>query len=383
MNAPAGLNPELLARLAAHTDASERSRQLATESVAALADAGLLRALVPRRSGGPEQELRYVLDAIRSCTRGCSSAAWVLMVSAAHDWIIARFPERTQDDVWGSGELDGVRPGSLAPSGSIERVDGGFNLSGQWPFASGAIHGRWYLLGTTDSNGDRPHLYHAVVPRSDLELVDDWYALGLRGTGSVDLRAEGVFVPEHRVLDTGLLFSRGTQWARQHATNVYRTPVIPGLTTMAATVLLGIAERAFDSAVELMTQQSDRYTGKKKVDRPGLHLRLAEARAEIRSAACLLEDTVALLEGMASGEDSPDVRARARYQAAYGAEMCRRAVDRLVTTTGARAVFDQSPMQRAVRDLIMGGKHQMINLDECGLVYGRTLVGLDTKGFIL
>ena len=50
---------------------------------------------------------------------------------------------------------------------------------------------------------------------------------------------------------------------------------------------------------------------------------------------------------------------------------------------GARAAFDASPLQRGFRDLTMASKHQMLNLDDASLAYGRTLVGLDTRGFVL
>jgi alkylation response protein AidB-like acyl-CoA dehydrogenase len=192
-----------------------------------------------------------------------------------------------------------------------------------------------------------------------------------------------VFVPEHRVMDSGVLLGGRSEWAARHPTDVYRIPIPPGLTTMAATAVLGIALQAFDAGVELLVGQKDRYTGKPKVDRPGLHLRLGEARSEIRCAELLLDDTIGVLEEAAGGGDSLALRARAKQQAAFAGELCRGAVDRLMAAAGARSVFDSSPLQRPFRDLVMASKHQMLNLDDSSLAYGRTLVGLDTKGFVL
>lgn len=379
-NAPAA-SPELLETLGAHATASERNRRLEDASVAAMRDAGLLRATVPRRAGGLELDFRTALGLVKECARGEGSAGWVLMVSTAHDWIVGSLPEAAQDEVF--RDPNQVTPGSLAPSGSLERVDGGFRLEGQWPFVSGAAHGTWFLLGTADRTQERPRLYHVVVPVADVVLVDDWHVLGLRGTGSVDLRVEGAFVPEHRVIDSGVLLAGRSPWSERHPTRLYRTPILPGLTTMAATAASGIALPAFDAAIDLMTSQRDRYTGKAKADKPGLHLRLAEARTEIRGAELLLAEAIDLLEQAANGADSYPLRAKAKYEASFAAELCRRAVDRLMATTGARAAFDSSPLQRAFRDLTMASKHQMLNLDDAALAYGRTLVGLDTKGFVL
>jgi alkylation response protein AidB-like acyl-CoA dehydrogenase len=383
MNAamPAAVTPGLLETLRAHAVASERARRLADESVAAMRAAGLLRALVPRRLGGQELDFRSALALVRACAAGDSSAAWVLMVSIAHDWMVGSFCEAAQDDVL--ADPDQITGGSLAPSGSIAKTDGGWTLSGRWPFVSGAAHGRWFLLGSVERGGERPRLYHLLVPREDVVLDDDWHALGLRGTGSVDLVTESVFVPEHRVMDSGTLLGGRSPFADHHVTRVYKTPILSGLTAMGAATVLGIALPAFDAAVELIVEQKDRYSGKPKVDRPGLQTRLAEARNEIRCAEALMGDVMDLLEAAAAGADSPALRAQARFQASYAAELCRRAVDRLMAASGARAAFDTSALQRAFRDLTMASKHQMLNFDEAALAYGRTLVGLDLKGFVL
>jgi alkylation response protein AidB-like acyl-CoA dehydrogenase len=383
MNAPTvpRASDAMLAVLAAEAATSERERRLSDASVAAMRGAGLLRAAVPRRAGGHELDFRDTLELIKTCASSDGSAGWVLMVSAAHDWIVGSFPEAAQDEVF--RDPDQVTPGSLAPSGSLERVDGGYRLEGQWPFVSGAAHGRWFLLGTADRSQERPRLHHVVVPVEDVVLVDDWHVLGLRGTGSVDLRVEGAFVPEHRVIDSGVLLSGKSPWSERHATRLYRTPILPGLTTMAAKAASGIALPAFAAAADLMSNQRDRYTGTAKADKPGLHLRLAEARTEIRSAELLLAEAIDLLEQAANGADSYPLRAKVKYEASFAAELCRRAVDRLMATTGARSAFDSSLLQRAFRDLTMAAKHQMLNLDDAALAYGRTLVGLDTRGFVL
>ncbi|MBL6952746.1 MAG: hypothetical protein ISR50_08935 [Alphaproteobacteria bacterium] len=380
--ASGGLSSDLLHTLAAHTGKSDVARQLAGESVEAMRAAGLWRLLVPKRAGGEERDFRDAAQIITTCSRHCSAAGWVLMVSAAHDWIIGGFPEAAQDDVWRDGP-DGVTPGSLAPSGAITPVSGGFAITGRWSFNSGAAHGAWFLLGNVDRSGDKPRLYHVVVPRADLTLDDNWQTIGLRGTGSVDATAEDILVPEHRAMDSGLLLSGRGEWAGRHGNALYRIPIIPGLAVYLAAATRGIADAAFDAALALITAQTDRYTGKPKLERPGMHMRLAEARGEITCAGRLVDDTLELLVRAAGRDDSPALRAQAKFQAAYAVELFRRAVDRLMAASGARSAFDDSALQRAFRDLSMAAKHEMINYDTSAQTYGRTLVGLDTHGFPL
>lgn len=374
------VTPDLIETLAAHADASEQARQLAPESIEALRDTGLLRALVPQHYGGHELSLREAARLIRDCMAGCSAAGWVLMVSAGHDWMVGAFPHPVQDEVWADGP-DQVTPGSLAPGGTLIPADGGYTLSGRWSFNSGAVHGTWFILGALDHSGDRPRPVHTLVPRADLELHDNWNTLGLRGTGSVDATVEDVFVPGHRTLDSRALFGGRSEWADRHPTNVYKIPIFPGLSSILASAMLGIAETGMKSAKALILSQNDRYTGRAKADRPGLHMRLAQATAELRCAEHLLDDNFDLLDVMADGGTTMSLRAQAKFQATYSAELSRRAIDRMISATGSRSAFDDSPLQKAFRDLTMASKHETINFDSACQAYGRVLLDMDLGGF--
>jgi alkylation response protein AidB-like acyl-CoA dehydrogenase len=376
---PRFVDANLAHTLARSAASSERARQLDPACAAAMKEAGLFRILVPRRAGGEELDFRAMAQCVRETAYHNAAAAWVLMVSTAHDWILGSFPEAVQDEVHAEGP-DSVFPGSLANTGEMIPVDGGWRLTGRFPFASGATHGEWALLGTFVAAEGRPVPHHVVVPCQELRIDDDWHTVGLRGTGSVTLVAEDTFVPEHRGVRSGRLFRGQCEAAQHHATTVYKTPIVPGLSTHLAAALIGMARPALDDTIERTREQIDKYTGQKKADRPGLQMRLAEADAELCCADAMLEDTIRLLEHAAGGNDDIPLRARARYQASYACELSRRAVERLMTGSGARAAFDGSRLGQAFRDVTMGKTHAMIDLDGGAQVFGRTLLGLDTGG---
>ena len=179
--------------------AAEDRRQLDDAAIAAMRDAGLARMLAPRRFGGLE---RPVSEHIRACTvlaHGCSAASWVHMVCAAHTFVVGRYPERCQEEVFGDTP-DVLIPGTLAPQGRARRVDGGWRLDGRWQFGSGVDHGPWLLIGAqaVAEDGETPAPpIHVVVPTADIIVDDTWFTLGMRATGSKDLVAEDVFVPHH------------------------------------------------------------------------------------------------------------------------------------------------------------------------------------------
>ena len=374
-SAESSVSQDVLDALASLGDRAEAERRLTDEALQILREAGLLRLLVPARVGGDEAGLPSMIDAVARIGEVDSAASWVLMVLVAHDWMIGSFPEDTQDEIYVDGP-DTVIPGSLAPTGVATRVDDGWKVTGRWPFASGADHGDWYLLGTVQPTEEgRPQLLHIVVPRHDVTVDDTWHPIGLRGTGSSDVVVDDAFIPENHTMDSGELLGVRGPWSSRHGTNLYRTPILPGLAIHVAASALGIARGGLLDAAGRFGEQLDAYVGSPKADRPGLQMRLAEANAELRSAELLIDDAVRLVSHAAEGHDTRELRAEAKYQAAYAIELSRRSLDRIVTAAGARAVFDGSRLQRAFRDVAMASQHAVADLDTIGQAYGRTLLG--------
>ena len=363
--------------LAHHAAWNEEHRHLAEEALSALRESGALRLLVPDRVGGDELTFADMVANVREAALYDGAAAWVLMVLVGHSWMLGSMTEDLQDEVYGA-DLDTIVPGSLAPVGSATECDGGWLIDGRWPFTSGAVWGDWFLLGSqVPAPGERPRLLHVVIPREDIEIDDNWYAIGLRGTGSCDVVANQAFVPTHRLIDSGDLLGGRSPWSSRHRTSVYRTPILPGLAVHVAATALGLARAGLDDAADRFGVQDDRYMGSPKSRRPGLHMRLAEANTEVRSAELLIEDTIGLLRQAADGTDSKQLRAHAKYQGSYAIELCRRALDRVTTAAGGRAVFDGSRLQQAFRDVTMASQHQVADLDTVGEAYGRTRLGMD------
>jgi hypothetical protein len=70
-------------------------------------------------------------------------------------------------------------------------------------------------------------------------------------------------------------------------------------------------------------------------------------------------------------------RAEARWNAAYGAELCRRAADRLYAAAGANANHDTNELQAVFRDINTSTHHAMLDFDTTLEMRGTFLFGLD------
>ena len=356
---------------------SEAARTLSARAVELLHQAGLTRIVSPAAYGGYQLPVRALVEAERVVAQGSTAASWVLMVCAAHTFIAGRMPRRGQDEIFGAD------PGMLIPGvpslrGTCQRTKGGYILNGRWPYASGADHGDWVLIGCKgirNEAGDSCPSLIVVLPKANVVIDDTWFTLGMRGTGSKDLVLDNVFIPDHYAVPLSEA-QLGTVPGVDIA--LYRLPIRPALATMLLGTIVGMAERGLQLFVDQTRTRRDVYTGTMKVDSPGMQRRVAEASAEIACAWALTQQNCDLLE-QAMRHDPPmptAARAQVRWNAAYATELCRRACNRLFEGAGAGAAHDSHVMQIFFRDMNTATHHAMLDFDSNVEIQGKSLLGV-------
>ena len=357
--------------LAANANACDAARQVVPESMRAMVAAGMFRIVEPARVGGYELSLRTLGDAVIGLSEACPSSGWVAMVMGAHHWCMGSFPAAAQEEVFGNGR-DGLVAGTLSWQGTAKAVDGGYRLNGRWQFASGVDHAEWLMVGCANAETRGPGV-HVVIPRNEIEVDDTWHVMGLKGTGSKDLVANDLFVPAHRAVDTLALFGGNSPHNRNHRSNLYRVSAEAMLSTCVATAVLGSGKSALRQFIERTRQRKVILTGARKAEHPPTQVRTAEAEGEIHCADLLIHDSFAEFERlMAEGQgQSLQSRMQVKWQAAYAAELCRRAAMRMFEASGAHSVYESSPLQAAFRNINVGAQHASIDFDTTAEQYGR------------
>src|SRR5215510_2240848 len=181
----------------------EDARVLLPENEKLLHDMGLFRFLQPKRFGGMELPFVAVVDIVAELARGCPSTAWNVGNLGAHHWILAYYEPETQHEVWDANP-DALIASSIAlAAGRARRADGGFVVTGRWPFSSGVDNSEWNMLAVTvygDDDKTAVDWRLCLVPKTDYEIIDTWDAMGMVGTGSKDIAVTERFVPERRAL---------------------------------------------------------------------------------------------------------------------------------------------------------------------------------------
>src|SRR5436309_14422366 len=203
--------PELLARAEAlvpvlreRAGRAEELRRIPDDTIDDLHRTGLFRILQPRRVGGSELPFRSIVELVSVIGRGCGSTAWVLANLAAHHWLLGMWHPEAQDEIWGESPDSLISSALIFARGRARRVEGGYRLSGRWPFSSGIDPSTWNMFGAvvSDEETGQSETRRVLLPARDYSVIDTWQVIGLAGTGSKDVEVADAFVPAYRTLAT-------------------------------------------------------------------------------------------------------------------------------------------------------------------------------------
>jgi alkylation response protein AidB-like acyl-CoA dehydrogenase len=358
----------LARELATETD---RAHRLPEELVAALRDCGLLRAGAPVEVEGLELAPGAALRCAEEVARGDASAGWCVSIAITSSLLAAYLPSEAREELFGGGQ--GIAAGVWAPRGKARPVDGGIVVSGRWAFCSGITHADLLFAGCFVDNaarpsGERPVPSVVALPKQDLEILDTWHTLGLRGTGSHDAVAEEVFVPGARVFS---LFD-GPMLDRP----LYRFPIFGFFALSIAAAALGNARAAIDTLVELAAGKVGLGSTRTLAERAGTQAAVATAEASLGAARALYYATIdaawraAQLDEPVPGTLRNDLRLAATHAVRTSAEVARSMYD----LAGGAAIYDEAPLQRHFRDAHTATAHFQVN-EASRELPGRILLG--------
>ena len=257
---------------------AEALRRIPDESIADLIESGLMRATLPARLGGSEANYRTIMEIVALLSRGCASTGWVYCNLASCTFKLALWPEQAQDEIW-DADRDALLTGNLIfPCGKATRVDGGYRLSGRWPFGSGIDHAcaNFFAAMVVDREPQEFRIF--LVPKGEFTILDTWHASGLRGTGSNDAAVDDVFVPEYRAINAADTRHGAAPGNAVNTGTVYRLPLFAMFFTWVGAAVLGIAEGAVEGYVEATRTRAAHYSGQRLAELGTIHVKIAEAQ---------------------------------------------------------------------------------------------------------
>jgi 3-hydroxy-9,10-secoandrosta-1,3,5(10)-triene-9,17-dione monooxygenase len=360
---------------------AEDARMLIRENEQLLHESGLFRFHQPKAFGGMELDFVAVVDIPAELARGCPSTAWNVGNVACHHWILGYYEPETQREVWDANP-DALIASSIAlAAGRGRKAEGGFVVNGRWPFSSAVDNSEWNMLAVTvyDEDGKTPIDWRlCLVPKSDYEIIDTWYAMGMAATGSKDVAVSELFVPERRAL--ALLHCRGGLEHPGAALNpgpLFRIPVVAASSHPLAPAALGAAEGAYELFLAAMAKRTGTYTGARVADFQAVQIKVARARCLIDSARAFLRQSAIAFQAAAERNQVPDLETKLRFRAhsAFAVSQSREAVETLWSCYGAQGLYTRDPLQRHLRDVLAINQHFSFNFDIAGAAYGLHALG--------
>jgi 3-hydroxy-9,10-secoandrosta-1,3,5(10)-triene-9,17-dione monooxygenase len=377
---------KLLPAIRARAAETEALGRVPDETIGELARTGVFRAVQPRQFGGLELDPATFFEGMVRIGSACGSTGWVASVVGVHPFHIAMFPEQAQREVW-QGNPDARASSSYAPTGKVERVDGGFVLSGRWGFSSGVDHCQWAILGGVlcDNDTGKPAEFRSfLVPRPDFEIDhQSWQVSGLMGSGSKDVVIKEAFVPGHRThsivdvyngTDPGLAVNRGP---------LYKLPWLSMFAYAITSPAIGAAVGALNAFIEETSTRVSAFGGAPVALNPAMHVRLADAHIVIGDARARLHSTWNACYAIAqTGQRiSVERRAELRYEGARSIGACLEAVLKLFEAGGGRVMQTSKPLQRHLRDILAMRNHPFGIPEPRAGAFARVLLGVPPEPF--
>ncbi len=384
-------------------------RQLPQDLAEALAADGFYRTLVPPELGGLGLPPAVVAEIGEVLARGNASAAWCTFIGATSQIMFAALEPAQLAELLENPDV--ITAGVFAHSGTATAAPGpdgadGYIVNGRWAWASGSHNAKWISAGVHidsgegtrrsndvdgsdassvaaghggEGNGDgpQPALGRAFFRPDDIELHDDWYTSGLRGSGSSTFEAHDVWLPASRIA-----YERSILKSSYAAEPLYRMPLFGLLALPIGAIALGMARASVDEVIDIAKSKVPQGSRRTLGQRPALHSAVAVADAEVRAARTLLYATIdAAWERAQHGLPDLELRRDLRTATTHAMQTSLRVISSMNSAVGGTAVFEASPLQRHLRDAQTASAHFMVAMPVMELA-GRTFFDpdADTSG---
>jgi acyl-CoA dehydrogenase len=357
------LGPTFAERAAQH-DADD---SFVAANYAELKQKGVFAAGVPAELGGGGASPAELSAMLRELAHHCSSTALALsmhthpVATMAYSWRGGnKQPEGLLRRVASDGVVLVTSGGSdwLAGSGKLEKVEGGFKLTGRKIFGSGVPAASVLMtMGILDDPETGPTVVHVPVPMNSpgLTVLDTWRVLGMRGTGSHDIQLDGVFIPEAAA---GLRRPPGKWHPFFHTVTMMAMPLV-------YSVYLGVAEAARDAALQAAKRRLQRSAD------PATPYLVGELENALITAQLAVDSLVAIA---ASAKPGPETTSAALARRTIAGKAMLATLDKALEVAGGGSFFRNQPLERLFRDIQASRFHPMSEKAQTRLT-GQVLLG--------
>jgi indole-3-acetate monooxygenase len=354
----------------------EHGRRLPVSLVEKMRGLQLFELWLPRAFGGCELHPIDFVRVVEELSRADGSVGWCTSVANVFCLLAGNLPDHIAREIFGNRN---IVAGTVNPSGKAVATSGGYQVTGQWGYGTGIDFSSWVVGNCIIFDGEAarltgsgaPEMRMAFLRRDEVEVLDTWNVVGMRGTGSHDFRVRDRFVPIEYSLPAFVS-------APTRPGILFQTPLISLFVVSLAAVSLGIARAALDALQDLASAKKPMGSTVLLRDKPMTQVSIGRAESLVRAARASVFDAInQQWDEIARGE-TPSLRNRAsiRLACTYAGEACAQAVDIVYNVAAGSALYESGRIERCFRDIHAATQHIGLTANNYELA-GRVLLGLD------
>ena len=361
VRAAAALQPVIRA----HREEIEREQRLPKDLVEEFHRAGFYSLVMPRAMGGLQADPLTYLRVVELLAEASGSVGWNLANNSIAQLVTLGLTDEGVQEIYAHGADTVVAGTAVMGGGTAVPVEGGYRVTGRWPFGTGCQESAWMLGSFQILDGDQPRRspdgtsvhWRGVFERSEVQTVEgSWDVAGLRATGSFDWTVDDVFLPERRTMvHAGIPLDN--QWKRWPGIT-YALPAQAWVGPHHSAVITGIARAGIDALIELASEKTPRGRTGRLCENPQVQEAVGRADTILNAGRAYRSAMVTdVWNTVAAGEDSTlEQRARCRLAGAYAADSAREAMDLVFRQGGSTSYRRESRLAECWRDLHVVGQ---------------------------
>jgi indole-3-acetate monooxygenase len=370
---PADLEAQPLVRAAAelmpvirgYRDEIDREQRLPKALVERCHAAGFYRLVRPRELGGLQVDPLTYLRVVELLAEAAGSVGWNLCNNNIAQLVTLGLPDEGIQEIYGHGGDVAIAGTAVQGGGRAVPVEGGYRVTGRWPFGTGCQESAWMLGSFQILDGDQPRrspdgasvYWRGVFQRSEAQIVEgSWDVAGLRATGSFDWTVDDVFLPERRTMvHAGVPLDN--QWSHWPGIS-YALPAQAWVGPHHSAVITGIARAGIDGLIELAREKTPRGRTGRLCENPQVQDAVGRADAMLNAGRAYRTAMITeLWNTVAAGaETTLEQRARCRLAAVHAADSAREAMDLVYRQGGSTSYRRESRLAECWRDLHVVGQ---------------------------
>lgn len=390
---PADIDAQPLVRAAAalqpairdHLDEINREQRLPKALVEKFHAAGFYNMTIPRELGGLQVDPLTYLRVVELLAEAAGSVGWNLCNNSIAQLVTLGLPDEGVQELYAQRPDTPIAGTAVMGGGRAVPVEGGYRVTGRWPFGTGCQEASWMLGSFQIFDGDRPRRspdgnsshWRGIFKRSEAQIVDgSWDVAGLRATGSFDWTIEDVFLPERRTMvHAGIPLDN--QWSRWSGIS-YALPAQAWVGPHHSAVITGICRAGINAMIELAGAKTPRGRSERLCDNPQVQDAIGRADSILNAGRAYRTAMVTeVWNTVAAGEETTlEQRARCRMAAANAADSARTAMDLVYRQGGSTSYKRESRLAECWRDLHVVGQAVTV-MPEWYPIGGRALMNMD------